>query len=82
MQPKRQDEIDLYAALRRAHPAPYDVALSTEVDETAEKLGIPGKRAFRLIEKWDSLDWYQMSSFPPGGWFTETAPDHLEAWMP
>jgi hypothetical protein len=82
MQPKRQDEIDLYATLRKAHPSPYGVVLSNEVDEAAEKLGIPGKRAFRLVEKWDSQGWYQLSSFPPGGWFTEDAPGHLDACMP
>jgi len=79
MQPKRQDEIDLYATLRR--PA-YRLVLRLDVAEAAERLGINENRAYRLLEKWDLKGWYQFSSFPPGGWFTEVAPDHLDAEMP
>lgn len=82
-QPRRPDEIALYARLRataRAATLSYSGApycLSTDVDQAAADLGIPDKRACYLVDKWERKGWYETSSFPPGGRFTETAPEAL-----
>jgi hypothetical protein len=59
-----------------------NVVYGGEIRDLAVRFSINENRAFRLIEKWEAKGWYEMSSCPPGGWFTDTAPDHLDARMP
>lgn len=81
MQPKRQDEIQLYAMMRSTR-SESGVVLGSRIRSICELTGINQNRAFRLIEKWEARGWFEMSSCPPGGWFTKMAPDHLDVYMP
>lgn len=47
---RKYDEIALYAYMRDAAARPDERIASTR--EAAEALGIPGKRAHYLVEKW------------------------------
>jgi hypothetical protein len=82
MQPKRQDEIQLYASMRANRNGHMQLVYGSAIRELSAELGINEKRVFRLIEKWEARGWFEMCSIPPGGWFTEEAPDRLEARMP
>ena len=82
MQPKRADEIALYAAMRSHREPGKQTVLGSTIRGLGIRFGINENRVFRLLEKWEAKGWYEMCSIPPGGWFTETAPDHLDPEMP
>lgn len=82
MQPKRADEIALYAAMRYDREPGKQIVLGSTIRGLGVRFGINENRVFRLLEKWEAKGWYEMSSCPPGGWFTPEAPDHLDPEMP
>lgn len=86
-QPRRQDELDLYAALRqaaedysRSHPdKPFGYWGGGSVAFRIHKeLGIPEGRAFYLLIKWTGKGWIEYGMWAWGGWFTADAPEQLE----
>jgi hypothetical protein len=63
----RPDEIQFRAAILAIYEAgghPYAGAL-------AQALGIPGKRARYLCEKWEDKGWWESGVSPLAGWLTE-----------
>lgn len=79
-QPRRQDEIDFYAALRAraaGNDNHYWGGRSASVAEFT-RLGIPEGRAYYLLEKWYGKGWIECGTWVWGGWFTEDAPEGLD----
>lgn len=85
-QPRRQDEIELYAALRLA-AADYRDADGNRgngywggrpvVTGLLCGLGINEKRGFYLLTKWSGKGWIDYGMWAWGGWFTDEAPQEL-----
>jgi hypothetical protein len=72
-QPRRPDEIALYARLRADGRCPGPNA----VYEAFDALSIPEKRGFYLLDKWDAKGWWEYGVSLRCGWFTENAPEAL-----
>lgn len=72
---RKPDEIAFYAALRArtGHPGPDAIA------DEALRLGIPPKRALRILEKWNGAGWWEFGVLLGEGWFTKSAPEELSA---
>lgn len=85
-QAKRQDEVDLYLALRqRAFECQKSEGASFgywggrgAAIEVVRQLGMNEKRAFYLLEKWSRKGWVDYGMWVWGGWFTPAAPDALD----
>lgn len=83
---KRQDEAELYCALRqRASEQQGEVGTVVRywggrgaAIEVVRQLGMNEKRAFYLLEKWARKGWIDYGTWVWGGWFTANAPDALE----
>jgi hypothetical protein len=70
---RKPDEIALYAALR-----PIQRLAGFSLHDVATGLGIPAKRAWRLLAKWSDNGWWEYGVSLRGGWWTDKAPDRLE----
>lgn len=84
-QPKRQDEVELYRALRQRASWRREGGASVgywggrgAALEVLRQLGMNEKRAFYILEKWDRKGWIDYGTWVWGGWFTAAAPDVLE----
>ncbi|MEN5117484.1 DNA cytosine methyltransferase [Luteimonas sp. TWI662] len=83
---ERQDEVELYAALRLA-AADYRDADGNRgngywggaavVTGLLHGLGINEKRGYYLLMKWTSKGWIDYGKWAWGGWFTDEAPQEL-----
>ncbi|MCI2243267.1 hypothetical protein L3067_01410 [Xanthomonas sp. PPL568] len=81
-QPKREDELALYKALREAAATSEDRAYwggRSNALQIIERLSINEKRAFYLLSKWAGKGWVDYGMWVWGGWFTEDAPASLRA---
>lgn len=76
-QPKRDDEIAFYAALKKAAQAGPTWGTSMECKRIAKELGMSEKRAFYLLMKWADKGWIDYGTWAWTGWFTETSPSEL-----
>lgn len=84
-QPKRDDEIAFYAALKAATEEARALGINAlpswggarNCKALARELGINEKRAFYLLQKWADKGWIEYGVWAWGGWFTETSPSEL-----
>lgn len=84
-QAKRQDEVELYRALRQRASSQREGGASVgywggrgDALEVIRQLGINEKRAFYLLEKWYRKGWIDCGTWVWSGWFTAAAPGVLE----
>lgn len=82
-QPRRDDEIQLYAILRAiSHPSTNvegnRLVYRTELLTAAEQLKIPPARAGYILDKWEKKGWWYTQS-ASGGWFLPASPAGLLA---
>lgn len=71
----KPDEVALFNLLRDERPQPTRAAPT--IDPLADRLGIPRKRAWRLLEKWSDKGWWDCGVSDRTGWFTDKAPEEL-----
>ena len=82
-QPKRDDEIAFYNALRNVRrtvrvTSGYNIELtSPSALEVARGLGMNLKRAHYLLEKWYDKGWIDCGVSLWRGWFTSTSPSEM-----
>lgn len=77
-QPRRKDEIELYALLRAiSHPSTNvegnRLVHRSELIAASEQLAIPAGRAGYILDKWERKSWWHTHS-AAGGWFTPSSP--------
>lgn len=82
-QPRRQDEIDLFAKLREQATKHDQVhgrnpGLS-HVIRIAGDMGMADGRLEYLLEKWTVKCWWDYGVTACGGWFLPEAPERLDA---
>lgn len=83
-QPRRADEVALFAELRkrsadnpvRAHNG-Y-IGGGRAMIALWDELAIPHNRGEYLLQKWTSKGWWDYGTWAKGGWFTREAPETLE----
>lgn len=78
---RKLDEIAFYAELRDA-AAQFPRSDGywggrSAVLTIIQRLGIPEKRAYSLLEKWYGKRWIDCGTWVWGGWFTDDAPEVL-----
>lgn len=72
-QPKRPDEIALYARLRAIGAQPGRLA----IEQAARDLRIAPRRVEYLLLKWTANGWWNWGVNPFAGWFEDDAPVEL-----
>lgn len=78
-QPRRTDEIALYAALRAEANARGNGQWGgrSTTARIVRLLDIPDGRADYLLEKWYGKGWIECGTSVWSGWFTDAAPQEL-----
>lgn len=73
-QPRRPDEIALYARLRAIGDQPGRLA----IEQGARDLSIAPRRVEYLLSKWTGNGWWEWGINPYCGWFEDSAPAELK----
>lgn len=80
-QPRRPDEISLFAELRdvaRKHDTSYGRQPGLlNVERIGRELGIPERRLQYILWKWSGKGWWNWGVCVEGGWFEDGAPETL-----
>jgi hypothetical protein len=73
---RKQDELDLFLALRLTHAWPPKPERPM-ADEVGAGLGIHTNRVHYVLDKWAGKGWWNYGVSLRTGWFTDAAPQQL-----
>lgn len=80
---RRQDEVDFFRALRTPGSGAYSPLGGDMEDQwpvrIAARLGIPEKRMYYILLKWDALGWLEYGVSIRCSWWTDKAPREMTA---